>query len=69
MMYLLDKNHCGLAILGNINILNRLLEIENSLVSTCVIVQGELIDMAVRSQRQQSHLALIINFLRGIYIH
>ncbi|AKG21294.1 type II toxin-antitoxin system VapC family toxin [Calothrix sp. 336/3] len=68
-MYLLDTNHCSLAILGNINILNRLLEVENSLISTCVIVQGELIDMAVRSQRQQSNLALIVNFLRGIYIH
>ncbi|MBD2609481.1 type II toxin-antitoxin system VapC family toxin [Scytonema hofmannii FACHB-248] len=68
-MYLLDTNHCSLAILGNINILNRLLEVENSLISTCVIVQGELIDMAVRSQRQQSNLALIINFLRGIYIY
>ncbi|MFN6514310.1 MAG: type II toxin-antitoxin system VapC family toxin [Nostoc sp. CreGUA01] len=68
-MYLLDTNYCSLAILGNINILNRLVVLENSLISTCVIVQGELIDMAVRSQRQESNLALIINFLRGIHIY
>ncbi len=33
-MYLLDTNHCSLAILGNVNILSRLAEIENSLVSS-----------------------------------
>lgn len=68
-MYLLDTNHCSLAILGNANILSRLAEIENSLVSTCAIVQGELIDMAERSQRRESNLALIRNFLRGIHIY
>ncbi|MBX9254216.1 type II toxin-antitoxin system VapC family toxin [Desmonostoc muscorum CCALA 125] len=68
-MYLIDTNHCSLAILGNVNILSRLAEVENSLVSTCVIVQGELIDMATRSQRQQSNLALVQNFIRGIYIY
>lgn len=55
-MYLIDTNHCSLTILGNLNILNRLVEVENSLVSTCVIVQVELIDMVTRSQRQKSNL-------------
>lgn len=68
-MYLIDTNHCSLAILGNVNILIRLAEVENSLVSTCVIVQGKLIDMATRSQKQQSNLALVRNFIRGIYIY
>ena len=68
-MYLIDTNHCSLAILGNVNILSRLAEVENSLVSTCVIVQGELIDMATRYQRQQSNLVLVQNFIRGIYIY
>lgn len=68
-MYLLDTNHCSFAILGNSNVLSRLAAIENSLVSTCVIVQGELVDMAERSQRQEENLALIHRFLMGIYIH
>lgn len=68
-MYLLDTNHCSFAILGNSNVLSRLAAIENSLVSTCVIVQGELVDMAERSQRQEENLALIYRFLMGIYIH
>ncbi len=68
-MYLLDTNHCSFAILGNSNVLSRLAAIENSLVSTCVIVQGELVDMAERSQRQEDNLALIHRFLMSIYIH
>jgi tRNA(fMet)-specific endonuclease VapC len=68
-MYLLDTNHCSFAILGNPTVLSRLAAIENSLVSTCVIVQGELVDMAERSQRQEDNLTLIYSFLMGIYIH
>ncbi len=68
-MYLLDTNHCSLAILGDINLLHRLAEVENSVILTCVIVQGELIDMAERSQRTEDNLALIHRFLTGIYIH
>lgn len=68
-MYLLDTNHCSLAILGNTNVLNSLARIESSSVSTCVIVQGELVDMAERSQRRETNLALVRNFLRSIYIY
>ena len=68
-MYLLDTNHCSGAILKNPIILNHLKSIEREAVSTCVIVQGELIDMAERSQRSQSNLELVQNFLQGIYIY
>lgn len=68
-MYLLDTNHCSQAILGNTNVLLRLEYIENSVITTCAIVQGELIDMAERSQRKESNLVLINRFLTGIYIH
>ncbi|MBD2414820.1 twitching motility protein PilT [Nostoc calcicola FACHB-389] len=68
-MYLLDTNHCSQAILGNTNVLRRLEYIENSVITTCAIVQGELIDMAERSQRKETNLVLINHFLTGIYIH
>ncbi|BAY93497.1 MULTISPECIES: PIN domain-containing protein [unclassified Tolypothrix] len=68
-MYILDTNHCSAAIIGDVNLLRRLAELENSLITTCVIVQGELIDMAERSQRRESNLDLIHRFLEGIYIH
>ena len=68
-MYLLDTNHCSSAILGNSNILRRIAELENTQMATCVIVQGELTDMAERSQRKESNFALILRFVQGIYIH
>lgn len=68
-MYLLDTNHSSGAILANSNILRRIAEVENTLIATCVIVQGELIDMAERSQRQETNLALVKRFLQGIYIY
>lgn len=68
-MYLLDTNHCSRAIIGDPVILSRLDAIDNTLVTTCAIVQGELIDMAERSQRRQNNLILVQNFLRGIYVY
>jgi tRNA(fMet)-specific endonuclease VapC len=68
-MYLLDTNHCSGAILGNSNIINRLATLDNTLVATCVIVQGELIDMAERSRARENNLALVQRFLQGIYIY
>jgi tRNA(fMet)-specific endonuclease VapC len=34
-MYLLDTNHCSLAILGNTEVLNSLAEIGDSIIATC----------------------------------
>lgn len=68
-MYLLDTNHCSRAILGDGKVLNQLQKIENSLVATSVISQGELIDMAERSQRRRENLILVQNFLKGIKIY
>ncbi|MCM0594244.1 MAG: PIN domain-containing protein [Gloeotrichia echinulata IR180] len=68
-MYLLDTNHCSAAILGDENLLRRIAEVENSLITTCVIVQGELVDMAERSQRKEENLALIHHFIQCIYIY
>lgn len=68
-MYLLDTNHCSAAILGNTNVLSRIAQLESSLITTCVIVQGELVDMAERSQRKESNLAFVDRFIQGIYIY
>jgi len=68
-MYLLDTNYCSQTIIGNPTALKRLAEHENSGISTCAIVQGELVDMAERSQRKTDNLALIQQFLQGIYVY
>jgi tRNA(fMet)-specific endonuclease VapC len=68
-MFLFDTNHCSYAILGNTQILDRLANLGDVSISTCTIVQGELIDMAARSQQRQSNLSLIQSFLLGLYIY
>ena len=68
-MYLLDTNHCSNIILGNTFILNYLADIDNALIATCVVVQGELVDMAERSQRKENNLVLVERFLKGLYIY
>jgi tRNA(fMet)-specific endonuclease VapC len=68
-MYLLDTNHCSRAILGDSQILSRLNTINNDLVATCVISQGELIYVAERSQRKETNLILVQSFFQNIYIY
>jgi tRNA(fMet)-specific endonuclease VapC len=68
-MVLLDTNHCSYAILGNIQVLERLANLGDEPIATCTIVKGELIDMAARSQQRQANLALIQRFLVGLYIY
>lgn len=67
-MYLLDTNHCSNAILGNKTILKRLELIEDTSIYTCVVVAGELVDMAKRSQQSKANSNLVQNFLQGICI-
>ncbi len=67
-MYLLDTNQCSRAIIGDSNILHHIAEAENAQIATCVIVQGELTDMAERSQRRESNLALV-RALSSRYLH
>lgn len=68
-MYLLDTNHCSRAILRDFKVLNRLKTVDNDSIATCVISQGELIDMAERSQRKETNLILVRDFLQNIYIY
>lgn len=68
-MYLLDTNHCSQAILKDSSILNRLSDLTDVSITTCAIVQGELVDMVERSQQRVSNLALIQRFLQGLYIY
>ena len=68
-MYLLDTNHCSLAIISNPNILTRLSESSDIPIATNAIVRGELINMAAQSQQKQNNLTLIQNFLNSITLH
>lgn len=68
-MYLLDTNHCSWAIQNQPDILLHLAALEQSQISTCVIVQAELIYMAYNSERKDRNLARVREFLENILIY
>ena len=68
-MYLLDTNHCSLAMNYQPDILAQLSALSQADISTCVIVQAELIYMAENSQQRQSNLNRVIEFLNNILVY
>ncbi|NEP58913.1 MAG: type II toxin-antitoxin system VapC family toxin [Symploca sp. SIO2G7] len=68
-MYLLDTNHCSLAIKNQPDILSQLAVLAQTQIATCVIVQAELIYMAENSQRRESNLNRVTEFLKNISIY
>lgn len=68
-MYLLDTNHCTQLIDGNAAVIERVQSVGESSVATCVIVRGELMDMAYRSERVPSNMAKIQAFLSDINVY
>jgi tRNA(fMet)-specific endonuclease VapC len=67
-MYLLDTNHCSKLIADNSYIVNKLTELDDTPIATCVIVRGELVFMAYKSARQNENLLSIQSFLNDIDI-
>ena len=68
-MYLLDTNHCSRLMDGDLALAQRVADVGEAAVVTCVIVQGELLDMAHRSERVPENLAKVQDFLADIGIY
>ncbi|WP_254564081.1 type II toxin-antitoxin system VapC family toxin [Oscillatoria sp. HE19RPO] len=68
-MYLLDTNHCSRIIQGDARVINRIAQVGESQVATCVVVSGELIYMAYNSQQKSKNLAQIKTFLQDIRLY
>ncbi len=68
-MYLLDTNHCSYLIRKEATVYQRSIAIGTENLATCVIVQGELIFMAEKSEQKQQNLANVNNFLQYLRIY
>jgi tRNA(fMet)-specific endonuclease VapC len=68
-VYLLDTNYCSLIIQGQQKLRDRLDELDDVLLATCVIVRGELIFMAQKSEQKAGNLARVQSFLEGILMY
>lgn len=68
-MYLLDTNHCSRIIFGDAIITEKVKKIEQNLIAINVIVAGELIFMAQKSEYKNNNLAKVTAFLDDINIY
>ena len=67
-MYLLDTNHCSRLIDRDPGVLQRLRELGDARVATCVIVRGELRFMVGRSERRRENAAKVEALLRDMEV-
>ena len=68
-MYLLDTNHCSRIILGDRKVIDRATQVGEQNIFTCTIVQGELVYMIEKSQRRETNLIVLNDFLQDIPIY
>jgi len=69
MIYLLDTTHCSRIMEGDAAILERLRDNASIVTATSVIVQGELVFMARKSEQTSANLSRVERFLQGIRIY
>lgn len=67
-MYLLDTNHCSLILNGDEQLVSRMSSLGPAAVATSEIVRGELVYMALNSDRQAINLSNAYAFLHTISI-
>ena len=68
-MHLLDTNHCSRLLQGHPVIIQKLKELGDAPLATCVILRGELIFMAHKSERNRENLHHVHQFLSDISIY
>lgn len=66
--YLLDTNHCSFLLRGHPGLIRKLRELGEAPAATCVIVQGELVFMAHKSDHPSTNEERVRQFLRGIAV-
>jgi tRNA(fMet)-specific endonuclease VapC len=68
-MYLLDTNHCSQLLANNPTVTNKFSDLEDVIVGTCVIVQGELVFGASISEQRETNLQRIRKFLNDLDVY
>jgi tRNA(fMet)-specific endonuclease VapC len=68
-MYLLDTNHCSYLLEKHPAITQKLVELGETPVATCVIVRGELMFMAYRSKYQTENVKRVKMFLHSLEVY
>lgn len=68
-MYLLDTNHCSRIIFGEPDLIQQLQVHSEAGVATSVIVRGELLYMAAKSERTAANLQIVKAFLDTIDLY
>jgi tRNA(fMet)-specific endonuclease VapC len=66
LVYWLDTNHCSLFLAGDLRVRDRMLALDQQDVATSVVVRGELLYMAHRSDSPEDSLSVILPFLRDL---
>lgn len=68
-MYLLDTNHCSRIISGDVFLAQHIARADEAAIATCVVVAGELLDMAHRSEQADTNLPRFRAFLEDIALY
>ncbi|BAY17910.1 hypothetical protein NIES21_37520 [Anabaenopsis circularis NIES-21] len=68
-MYLLDTNHCSRIIFGDFNLIQQLQTHSEAGIATSVVVCGELLYMAAKSDQSVANLQQVRGFLDTIDIY
>jgi tRNA(fMet)-specific endonuclease VapC len=69
LIYLIDTNHCSRIIFGETNLIQQLELHSEAGVATSVIVRGELLYMAAKSQQTAANIQQVNAFLNKIDLY
>jgi len=68
-MYLLDSTHCIMIMSGDISLRRKVESLANVPMATCVVVAGELLFGAYKSEQSERNIRLVESLLNSLHIY